>query len=1533
MSRTSLLRFVAAAVSVLVVGRVSAVVVRMELPDLLTRSDLIVHAVVTATEPRLVSDEHGTRIDTFYTFRVTDVLKGEHPDAWVDLSLPGGTLNGTTYWVSDTPAFVVDEQVVLFLRGDPPALVGAFQGAFRVRGGAVPLAGRRVPAESFFEAVRRAAADKEFDIYSVLVESPPQASGAGAVPANEQRAIDKPATESVAPGEVVARVDPVAQRSTEQRQPRDEEAAHEPGASGPVPPAVVASGQVPDEDVVPHTKAVISAPTPGPWTEPGVTAQGEMPAGEVVGSPKDTPPTAAVATGLPVPLALTARIYNAWWSNAVDEDGDGYVRSARLNWDPDVSGGTGSLSVYEKIYYKVASNSTWVLAYTTSAHTITGVSTSDQRYVTFTGGTHNPWDWRIEVFRSGVSTYDYARDPSNDTDLNDYKMETAAEDTLKATIYNAWWSNLVDEDGDGYVRSARLNWDPDVSGGTGSLSVYEKIYYKVASNSTWVLAYTTSAHTITGVSTSDQRYVTFTGGTHNPWDWRIEVFRSGVSTYDYARDPSNDTDLNDYKMETEAEDTVLRATISNAWWTNRVDEDLDGYARSAVLNWDPNVTGGSGSLTVYEKVYFKVASASTWTLALTTSTHTITGTSASDQQAIAFTGGTHNLWDWKIEVYRSGASPFDYARDPSNDADLDDYRMETSAEDVLTATISNVWWSDAVDEDGDGYVRSARLNWDPDVSGGTGSLSVYEKIYYKVASSSTWTLATTTSAHTISGHVTTDQQYVTYNGGTHNPWDWKIEIYRAGESSFDSARDPSNDGDLDDYRMETIAEDTSIPVITSIVPGEASAGTGTVVTINGLGFDSAQGSGIVEFHFGKDGYPDIQPENISSWSASRIVCEVPAYVLENLAGTASYLASAGSGPVRVTNNAGETSAGYDFDVTFGTDGARWAGTNPEVDLYVDDALPPHWQEAILFAANDWNATAGIQFNYAGTIPDAGQGLNFRNEIGTADLDAGVIAQAGCTVALGLIVDCDVIFNDADFNFSTGLPPTDFDLETITKHELGHWLRLLDLYGAPDAPKVMYGFGAPGQARRRLHADDAAGGRWIYGNSVTQVGITDVALDLDALAPGGMTRITYAVDATAPQAVLLGARARLAGTTSWSIDDAANDRKVNLPGGPSQHTRDFTVPAGTTAGRYDLQVILWRDVDGDQEIGAADQWLTSSLDPDAFSVCTQPPVPILTAPASGSSGVPYVVTWTGSSPDGNYLLQEATDPSFTSATGNSVSGTDWSFTHAVSLSTTYYYRVRALYGCGGATYLSAWSGAGQTTVKPPQHALTVTRGGTGSGTVTSSPAGINCGSTCGANFDYNTAVTLSAAAGTGSTFSGWSGEGCSGTGTCEVTMTQARTVTATFTLNTYVLSVTKAGTGGGTVTSSPAGITCGSSCSASFDYNTLVTLSASAGTGSSFSGWSGACSGTGSCQVTMDGAKGVTATFNLAASNDLTLANQTISSAVVHEVSGSIYAGPALAVVSPARLTLRAGAKVVLRNGVAVGTGARLTVANDPGLAQ
>jgi uncharacterized repeat protein (TIGR02543 family) len=84
------------------------------------------------------------------------------------------------------------------------------------------------------------------------------------------------------------------------------------------------------------------------------------------------------------------------------------------------------------------------------------------------------------------------------------------------------------------------------------------------------------------------------------------------------------------------------------------------------------------------------------------------------------------------------------------------------------------------------------------------------------------------------------------------------------------------------------------------------------------------------------------------------------------------------------------------------------------------------------------------------------------------------------------------------------------------------------------------------------------------------------------------------------------------------------------------------------------------------------------------------------------------------------------------------------------------------------------------------ALSVAKAGAGSGTVTSSPTGINCGGTCSANFNSGASVTLTAAAASGSTFAGWGGA-CSGASSCTVSMTAARSVTATFN--------TSGGTGG------------------------------------------------------------------------------------------------------------------------------------------
>jgi endoglucanase len=347
---------------------------------------------------------------------------------------------------------------------------------------------------------------------------------------------------------------------------------------------------------------------------------------------------------------------------------------------------------------------------------------------------------------------------------------------------------------------------------------------------------------------------------------------------------------------------------------------------------------------------------------------------------------------------------------------------------------------------------------------------------------------------------------------------------------------------------------------------------------------------------------------------------------------------------------------------------------------------------------------------------------------------------------------------------------------------------------------------------------------------------------------------------------------------------------------------------------------------------------------------------------------------------------------------------------------------ALYG-----YLYAL-GAG--TAPPPTFALTVGKAGTGTGTVTSSPAGIDCGSDCAESYASGTSVALTASAAGGSTFAGWSGA-CSGTGACSVSMTAARSVTATFdasvtprgtfgnngnpwsiaasgttriqaenfdtggqgvayndsdaansggqyrptegvdveattdtggghdvgwvnagewleyTVNvaaagTYdlrlrvarqpagtstvsvlfggvdktgsltvpstggwqtwtnvtrtglslaagqqivrialtgasfnvnwveitaaapagqTLTVTKAGAGNGTVTSSPAGIACGGDCTETYASGTSVALTAAPVAGSTFAGWSGACTGAGGCTVSMTAARSVTATFN------------------------------------------------------------------------
>ena len=170
-------------------------------------------------------------------------------------------------------------------------------------------------------------------------------------------------------------------------------------------------------------------------------------------------------------------------------------------------------------------------------------------------------------------------------------------------------------------------------------------------------------------------------------------------------------------------------------------------------------------------------------------------------------------------------------------------------------------------------------------------------------------------------------------------------------------------------------------------------------------------------------------------------------------------------------------------------------------------------------------------------------------------------------------------------------------------------------------------------------------------------------------------------------------------------------------------------------------------------------------------------------------------------------------------------------------------------------------------EPTQETLTVSASGEGS--VTSSPEGISCPGSCAEHFAQGRVVTLKATPEAHRRLASWSG--CTVQANpleCKVTMSEEKAVTATFEpIPQLGLSVGLGGTGQGTVTSYPGGISCPGACSSAFDEGSTVYLMAAPAPGTGFAGFAGAgCSGTATlCAVPMGSAQSVTATFAGAAS--------------------------------------------------------------------
>jgi hypothetical protein len=196
---------------------------------------------------------------------------------------------------------------------------------------------------------------------------------------------------------------------------------------------------------------------------------------------------------------------------------------------------------------------------------------------------------------------------------------------------------------------------------------------------------------------------------------------------------------------------------------------------------------------------------------------------------------------------------------------------------------------------------------------------------------------------------------------------------------------------------------------------------------------------------------------------------------------------------------------------------------------------------------------------------------------------------------------------------------------------------------------------------------------------------------------------------------------------------------------------------------------------------------------------------------------------------------------------------------------------------------------------PTKGLELDFAGSGGGTITSFPEGIDCDADCGAEFAVGKLVTLTAAADIRSNFLGWKVEGgtssCAGTGPCDIQLDEDTKVTAEFEqLPQQSLTVSRLGAGEGSVTSSPEGIDCGPTCSSTFNDGSTAVLTATPAAHSTFTGWQvsgspGACPGTGTCSVTMSAGHAVSATF-------APIPQEALSVSMAGNGSGSVVSDPA-----------------------------------------
>lgn len=366
-------------------------------------------------------------------------------------------------------------------------------------------------------------------------------------------------------------------------------------------------------------------------------------------------------------------IKDAWWTDTVDADSNGCIESARLTWDADVLDGS-TRDVSAQVFYRPECTEEWLYFYTTACWTISGEDRNDTYFVTVDNLPIADYEFSIILYECGGSDPVTRFDNEDDSDLDNRCFESL----VTYTIYDAWWANENDADGDGCRNSGQLAWDADVDEGL-TRSVQGHVYYRLVGEYAWTYYRSTACYDITGKSRDDAYYLSMEELEPGRYEFIIDLYECNGHGKAAERSNENDLDLADQCFD-EYESPVTGYRIRDAWWGDSIDQNDDGYFESRNLVWDPDVDEETTGY-VISRLFYMVSGTDLWLFYGEVGCTTVHGVSVDDTCSIVVSDIDRNCYNFAIALFEC-SSPDDYVTSWTNlhDDDLSEICFEPGSQ-------------------------------------------------------------------------------------------------------------------------------------------------------------------------------------------------------------------------------------------------------------------------------------------------------------------------------------------------------------------------------------------------------------------------------------------------------------------------------------------------------------------------------------------------------------------------------------------------------------------------------------------------------------------------------------------------------------------------------------------------------------------------------------------------------------------------------------------------------------------------------------